>query len=63
MNDQKQDENGNQLQRANMGMKIAISVLPSIGLYTSDDARLCVHDDDDDDLPAFANRKFQSEKK
>ena len=43
-------------------MKIAIPVLPSIGLYISDDARSCVNDDCFD-LPAFANCKFQSEKK
>ena len=45
-----------------VGMKIAISVLPSIGVYIRDDARSCVNDDCFD-LPAFSNRKFQSEKK
>ena len=46
-----------------VGMKIAIPVLPSIGSYISDDrdARSCVNDDCFD-LPAFTNRKFQSEK-
>ena len=28
-----------------VGMKIAIPVLPSMALYTSDDTRLCVNDD------------------
>ena len=37
------------------------SVQPFIGSYISDDARSCVNDDCFD-LPAFANRKFQSEK-
>ena len=45
-----------------LGMKIAIPVLPSIGWYTSDEARSCVNDDCFD-LPAFSNRKLQSEKK
>ena len=45
-----------------VGMKIVIPVLPSIGSYINDDARSCVNDDCFD-LPAFVNRKFQSEKK
>ena len=45
-----------------VGMKIAIPVLPSIGVYISDDARSCVNDDCFD-LPAFSNCKFQSGKK
>ena len=44
-----------------VGMKIAIPVLSSIGVYIRDDARSCVNDDCFD-LPAFSNRKFQSEK-
>ena len=45
-----------------VGMKIAIPVLPSIGVYIRDDAKSCVNDDCFD-MPAFSNRKFQSEKK
>ena len=45
-----------------VGMKTAIAVLSSIGSYISDDARSCVNDDCSD-LPDFANRKFQSDKK
>ena len=45
-----------------LGMKIAIPVLPAIGSYISDDSRSCVNDDCFD-LPAFTNRKYQSEKK
>ena len=45
-----------------VGMNIAIPVLPSIGVYISDDARSCVNDDCFD-LPAISNRKFQSGKK
>ena len=41
-----------------VGMKITIPVLPSIGVYISDDARSYVNDDCFD-LPAFSNRKFQ----
>ena len=44
-----------------VGIKIGIPVLPSMGSYTSDDAWSCVSSDCFD-LPAFANRKFQSEK-
>ena len=46
-----------------VGMKIAIPVLPAIGLYISDGSRSCVNDDHCFDLPAFTNRKYQSEKK
>ena len=45
-----------------VGMKIAIPVLPSMGLYTSDDARSCVNDDCFD-LLAFANCKISVRKK
>ena len=45
-----------------VGMKIAIPVLPTLCVYIGDDARSCVNDDYFD-LPAFSNRKFQSEKK
>ena len=45
-----------------VGMKIAIPVLPSIGVYISDDARSCVNDECFD-LLALSNRKFQSGKK
>ena len=45
-----------------VGMKITIPVLPSIGVYISNDARSRVNDDCFD-LPAFSNRKFQSGKK
>ena len=44
-----------------VGMKIAIPVLPSIGVYIIDDARSCVNDDCFD-LPAFSNRNFSQEK-
>ena len=43
-------------------MKIGILVLLSMGSYTSDDTWSCVNNDCFD-LLAFANRKFQSEKK
>ena len=67
MNDQKQEENGNQLQRANicwwaLGMKIVIPVLPSMGSYTGGVAWLCVKDNCFD-LLALRNCKFQPEKK
>ena len=58
MNNQKQKNMGT----AVVGMKIAISVLPSIGSNTSNDTRSCANDDYFD-LPAFANCKFLSEKK
>ena len=44
-----------------VGMKIVTPVLPSMGSYTSDDARSCVNDDWFD-LPAFANRNYSQEK-
>ena len=45
-----------------VGMEIAIPVLHSISVYIRDDTRSRVNDGCFD-LPAFANRKFQSEKK
>ena len=65
MNDQKQEEKREPATGSKhllVGMKIAIPVLPSIDEYISDDARLCVNNDCFD-LPAFSNRKFQSERK
>ena len=45
-----------------MGMKMAIPVLPFMGLYTSDDARSCVNDGCFDNRH-FANRKISVRKK
>ena len=45
-----------------VGMKIAISVFFSMGLYTSYDARSCVNDDCFD-MPAYAKHKNFSQKK
>ena len=65
MNDQKLEKSGTGCGEWTfadcVGMKIVIPVLLSMGSYTSDDTRSCVNDDCFD-LPAFANRKFQSEK-
>ena len=66
MNDQKLQENGNQQPAGSehllVGMKIATPVLPSKGSSISVDSGSCVNDDCFD-LPTFANRKIQSEKK
>ena len=44
-----------------VGLKIAISVLSSMALYTSNDTRLCVNGDCFD-LPAFAIANFSQKK-